>query len=219
MALPSGQPVSSWYTARSVARVGCHGRMIITAQGETTSADRAVRRVGQGRARRWSRTRGSNARSELSRCWSRRPARGRGSRGSRSAGRGAPGARMGLRWGNGRHLAWWRPPRTTGRIRPDAKGGATPVASTQDPGGRHLTLARPRAGARSVALTVPVGHGRCRAGGQWRGTGSRPLSSSGGRARSRRFAENLPPTRGYGRRTTSLRPSGSVRPMAWGGCG
>jgi hypothetical protein len=40
---------------------------------------------------------------------------------------------VGLRWGEGRHLAWWISPQTRGRTRPDAKGGETPVASPRTP--------------------------------------------------------------------------------------
>lgn len=95
-------------------------------QFTTACADRGAPGAGQGKARMCSRTAGSDAPPGSVPWSSRRPARGRGSQGSRTAGRGAPGARMELRWEKGRRLAWWRPPQTTGRTRPDAKGVRRP---------------------------------------------------------------------------------------------
>jgi hypothetical protein len=116
--------------------IGSPGRM--QRQGDhhriPAHADRGVRAAARGKARTQSRMRGSDARSGSLPCWSRASAQCHGSRGCRSAGRGAVASPC---WEIGRDLAWWVPPHTEGRDRPDAKGGETPVASTRDPGGRQ----------------------------------------------------------------------------------
>jgi len=90
---PSGQLASSWYTARSMARMECHGRMLVT-----LSADQAGRRAGQGRAKMPSCRLDSDTRSGPAQSWPRASAPGHESQGSRSAGRCAPVARAGPGW-------------------------------------------------------------------------------------------------------------------------
>ena len=50
--------------------------------------------------------------------------------------------------GNGRPLALVDAPQTTGRTKPDAEGGETPVASTEDPGGRRAQTIRTAGGSK-----------------------------------------------------------------------
>jgi hypothetical protein len=118
---PSGQLASSWYTARSMARMECHGRMLVT-----LSADQAGRRGGQGIAQMLSCRLDNDTRSGPAQSWSRVSAPGHESHGSRSAGRCAPRTRAGPGWRRtdrtGHSSVTLRPDRALARDRPWSTG-------------------------------------------------------------------------------------------------
>ena len=60
----------------------------------------------------------------------------------------APPGLWGPDGGTAGHWRWWMPRRRQGGHEPDAEGGETPVASTEDPGGRRAQTIRTAGGSK-----------------------------------------------------------------------